>query len=157
MSCEITCDSETDFHHCIINYGTSSASNIMEQTYITVTFDNYNLPSEQDSCSCIGNNFAPINCFILRPTHSNTEVLATTIPFSTTTTTNTTNIATIVAPAVTVTTLLCISIAAGSALLCVLCMKKIKQGLATLHSDSKDQQKYNYTYIHTRTTCYFIL
>ena len=65
----------------------------------------------------------------------NTEVLPTT------TVTNT-SIASVVAPAVMVTTLLCISIAAGSALLCAY-MKKRKQDLITLHSDSKDQQKYS--------------
>ena len=61
------------------------------------------------------------------------------IPFPTTTNTS---IASIVVPVVTVTILLCISIATGGALLCA-CMKKRKQDLATLHSDSKDQQKYN--------------
>ena len=80
---------------------------------------------------------------------TNTEIQATTIPFTTSTTTttvtNTTHssiIATIVAPAVTVTTLLCISIAV-SALLCALCMRKKKQDSTTLHSDTKDQQKYS--------------
>ena len=78
---------------------------------------------------------------------TNTEVLATTIPFTTTTITSVTNTPnnssiSVVVPAVTVTTLLCITVAAGSALLCALYMKKRKQDLATLHSDSMDQQKY---------------
>ena len=149
MPCNITCDSETGFHPCIIDYDPSS---VMEKKYINITFaysNYYHSPVNGDQCTCFAGNFAPINCFILRPTQttllSNTEVLATTIPFSTTTIINTTHssIVTIVAPAVTITMLLCISIATGSALLCVLCMKKRMQDLTTLHSDSKDQQKYN--------------
>ena len=154
-SCEITCDSGTGFHHCIIDYEPGSVSN-MEQTYINITFANNHLPNNQHPCSCYYvYNFTPINCSIMGPTQttllSNTEVLATTIPYSTTTTTTTTtttvtntSIVSVVVPAVTVATLLCISIiATGSALLCALCVKKRKQDLATLHSDSKDQQKYN--------------
>ena len=133
----------------------------MEQTYINITFandhwepcrcdsdtntNNY-LPNSWYFCGCNAGNFTPINCSIVKPTPtmllSNTEVLATTIPFSTTTVTNA-SITSVVAPAVTVTTLLCISITTGSALLCALqYMKKRKQELAT-HSDSKDQQKYS--------------
>ena len=163
MSCNITCDSETGFQHCIINHKPSS----VEQTYINIafandnwelckcgaddtntniTFANNHLPNNWYPCICPDGNFTPINCSIMRPTQttliSNTEVLATTIPFPTTTVTNA-SIASIVAPAVTVTTmLLCISVAAGSALLCAY-MKKRKQDLTTLHSDSNDQQKYS--------------
>ena len=165
MSCKITCDSETGFHHCIINYEPRSVSNIMEQTYINITFANndwyhcrcdpdthtnttfannhMHLPNNWYPCGCNVGNFTPINCSIMiRPTPttllSNTEVLATII---TATVTNT-SIASAVVPAVTVTTLLCISIVAGSALLCAY-MKKRKQDLATLHSNSKEQQKYS--------------
>ena len=166
-SCKITCDFETGFHHCIINYEPSSDSN-MEQPYISITFANdhwevcrcdagtntnitfadNHLLNNWYPCSCNFGNFTPINCFIMRPTPtmllSNTEVLPTTIPFSTTTVTNI-SIVSVVVPAVLVTTLvlLCISVAIGSALLCAFCMKKRKQDLATLHSDSKDQQKYS--------------
>ena len=159
-SCEITCDSETGFHHCIIDYepGSVNISN-MEHTYINITFtdDHYQLPID-GQCGCYTETFAPINCYIMRPTQTtqlqptlptNTEELATNIPFTTTTITPVTNtpnsssIVSVVVPAVTVTTLLCISIATGSALLCALCMKKRKQDLATLHPDSKDQRKYN--------------
>ena len=176
MSCEKTCVNKTGFLYCIFDYEPNGVSN-MEQTYINITFasvndnllyswescrcsaETYNITfannhlfnnNWQSGCSCYPDNFAPINCSIMRPTQttliSNSEVLTTTIPFSTTTTTTTTttvtntSIASFVVPAVTVTMLLCISVAAGSALLCA-CMKKRKQDLTTLHSDSKDQQK----------------
>ena len=169
MPCNITCDSETGFHHCIIDHEPSSVSN-MEQTHINITFvnnNNYYHANNGGLCNCYPDSFAPNNCSILRPTQttlfSNTKVLATTILFSTittttTTVTNTTNSinASALAPAVTVTMLLCVTVAAGSALLCALCMKKRKQDLATLHSDPKDQQRYSaynihihaYTYMH---------
>ena len=170
-TCTTNCDSEmvsADFHHCIIE-----ADNFFYMEQIYIIFANiscYCTPNnnDQNSCSCNDDydHFAPSNCSIVRPTQTthvqvqptllpNTEVLATSIPFTTsidittttttTTTTTVTNttIVSVVVPAVTVTTLLCISIATGSSLLCALCMKKRKQDLTTLHSDSKDQQKYN--------------
>ena len=153
-TCKITCDSETGLHHCIINYDSSNIS-IVKQTYINITFanndwyhcrcdpvtntnttfaNNHTYLPNWYPCGCNPGNFTPINCSILRPTPTTLV-----IPFPTTTNTS---IASIVVPVVTVTILLCISIATGGALLCA-CMKKRKQDLATLHSDSKDQQKYN--------------
>ena len=120
-----------DWYHCICDPVTNVNTNT------TFANNHTHLPNWYP-CGCNPGNFTPINCSILRPTPTKL-VLATTIPFPTTTNTS---IASIVVPTVTVTTLLCISVATGSALLCA-CMKKRKQDLATLHSDSKDQQKYN--------------
>ena len=157
-------------NNCTIdNYEPRNGPNMKHRTtYISINFATSNpchCTPTQYSCSCNDNeygHFTPIDCSLIRPTQitqvqptlpTNTKVQATTIPFTTTTkssmatitTTNTSNssIATIVAPAVTATILLCISVATGSALLCALCIKKRKQDLTTLHSDSKDQRKYN--------------
>ena len=165
-ACAITCDygmaNSTDLNHCIIEL--SNVLNMKQIYIVNITFANISSSchcsySGQELCSCSDNyHFSPIDCSLMRPTQTTqvqttlspitkvqaTTTTATTTVFTTTTTTVTnTSIATIVAPAITVTTLLCISIATGSALLCALCMKKRKQDLTTLHSDSKDQQKYN--------------
>ena len=162
-ACTYTCDygmASTDLNHCVIEL--SNVLN-MKQTYIVnITFANISChcsDSGQELCICSDNDhFSPIDCSFVSPTQTTqvqtilspitkaqaTTTTATTTVFTTTTTTVTnTSIAAIVAPAVTVTTLLCISIATGSALLCAVCMKKRKQDLTTLHSDSKDQQTYS--------------
>ena len=149
----------TDLNHCVIEL--SNVLN-MKQTYIVnITFANISChcsDSGQELCICSDNDhFSPIDCSFMSPTQTTqvqttlspiTKVQATTttgtttVSTTTTTTVTNTSIGTIVAPAVTVTTLLCISIATGSVLLCAY-MKKRKQDLTTLHSDSKDQQTYS--------------
>ena len=154
--CAITCDSETasaDFRHCMINF--DELNKVFNITFAGIPSCLCMFNDARHSCNCNdNNNFSPINCYIVRPTQTqptlltNTEVLATNIPFTTTTittvtnTTNSSSIVSVVVTAVTVTTLLCIIVATGSALLCALYMKKRKQALATYHSDSMDQQKY---------------
>ena len=148
----------TDLNHCMIEL--NNVLNMKQIYIINITFANISCHCSDSGqeCSCSDNDhFSPIDCSFMSPTQTTqvqttvssiTKVQATTTTGATTvfttftTTVTNTSIATTVAPAVTVTMLLCISIAAGSALLCAY-MKKRKQDLTTLHSDSKDQQMYN--------------
>ena len=151
----------TDLNHCMIEL--SNVLNEKQIYIVNITFANISSSchcsySGQELCTCSDNDhFSPIDCSFVRPTQTtqvqttlspNTKVQATTttgtttVSTTSTTTVTNTSIATIVAPVVTVTTLLCISVATGSALLCAY-MKKRKQDLITLHSDSKDQQTYS--------------